>query len=117
LCEEPRSRTPITDAIAVRWDDSFSAGGIAREACEQAQRSELFAACRNLETDLTEARRQASELRVQAQTDMADRAALVAALARLVNLSGHPLFVPQSDLAAWDERIEEARVTLARVQS
>lgn len=34
-------------------------------------------------------------------------------LQRLINLSGHPLFIPQEDLPAWKEAVAEARETLA----
>jgi hypothetical protein len=42
---------------------------------------------------------------------------LVNALQRLVNLSSHPLFIPQTDLPAWAERVSEARELLTRVQA
>jgi cytochrome c2 len=74
---------------------------------------------RKLETDLAEARRQASELRVQAQTDMADRAELIAYLAAVEQLIDRP--VAESGGYHYTvanmsiELVSTIRATLARI--
>jgi hypothetical protein len=98
------SPTPLTDALFTGDMDAETY-------------SHMVTLARKLETDLAGALTDLVERNGELERSQADRAALIADLTRLVNLSGHPLFVPQSDLPAWDERIEEARATLARMQS